>query len=124
MQYKQTTRNDVMIMNTKTQRNEQIDAIENALNDVVTNANNDDASNDDATQTTRVRDTTRALRDAKIALRKNENERIVNVDDDHKIKIVKTSTQKLRIDHSLCDHENSKNARSKCRARVANMNKK
>lgn len=96
----------------------------NDVNDVVTNANANDATNDDATTTTRTRATTRALTNAKLTLTKKQNERVVKIDDEHEIKIVRTSTNALRIDHSLCAHENSKNARSICRARVARMNAK
>lgn len=104
------TRNDVMIMTT--------------TNDVVTNENTNDVQNDDDAQTTRTRATTRALTNAKLTLTKTQNEKIVRVDDDHEIKIVKTSNNTLRIDHSLCDHESNRNAREICRKRVANMNKK
>jgi hypothetical protein len=100
----------------------------NTTNDVVTNENNDDVQNDDNATTTRTRATTRALTNAKIKLRANENERVVKIDDTNEIKIVRTSTKQLRIDHSLCAHThdksitNQKNARSQCRARVAQMN--
>jgi len=98
--------------------------IENNTNDVVTNANDDDATNDDATTTTRTRATTRALTNAKLTLTKTQNEKIVRVDDKHEIKIVKTKNNTLRIDHSLCDHESNRNEREMCRKRVAQMNAK
>jgi hypothetical protein len=113
-----TIRNDVMIMIENT--------IANDVNDVVTNDDNDDATtthdatNDVTTTTTRA--TTRALRDVRIA--KNAKTKTIRDDANNEIVIVRTSTNALRIDHTTCAHENSKNARSKCRASIARANDK
>jgi hypothetical protein len=107
-------------------------------NDVVTNANNDDATtltltkNDDdtTTQTTlnaiKTRATTRAIANVKIA--KNAKSKTIRDDANNEILIVRTSTNALRIDHTMCYennvHANDKNARSQCRARIARANAK
>lgn len=100
----------------------------NDVNDVATNANVNDATNNDTTTTTRTRATTRALTNAKLTLTKKMNERVVKIDDENEIKIVRTSSNALRIDHSLCEHAtqniDQKRARAICRARVARMNAK
>ena len=115
---------------------------ETNANDVVTNANNDDATTTTTTKTratraraTRANDTknvvvndattratTRALRDVK--MRANEKTKTIRDELNNEIVIVRTSTNALRIDHTTCAHENSKNARSKCRALIARANDK
>lgn len=103
---------------------------ENIANDVVTNANNDDATNIDANETnastTRTRATTRALRDVRIA--KNAKSKMIRDDANNEITIVRTSTNALRIDHTTCYennvHDKTKNARSQCRARIERANVK
>lgn len=99
---------------------------ENTTNDVVTNANDDNATNvandeTNATTTHTTRATTRAIANVKIA--KNAKSKTIRDDANNEILIVRTSTNALRIDHSMCYannvHENSKNARNACRARIA-----
>lgn len=97
---------------------------ETTSNDVVTNANDTNAMiivNDETNvandETTRA--TTRALNNATLNIDDTKNEQFVIVDDT-RIKIVKTSSNAMRIDHSICTHESTKNARSKCRTRIAN----
>lgn len=110
--------------------------IENTMNDVVTNANDDNATNvhndvanvanDDTTTTTKTRATTRALQNVKIA--KNAKTKTIHDDANNEIVVVRTSTNALRIDHTTCYennvHANDKNARSQCRARIARANAK
>lgn len=103
-----TTRNDVMIMNENT--------IANDVNDVVTNANDDNAT------TTRTRETTRALRNVRVA--KNAKNATTRDENDNVINVVRTSTNALRIDHSNCTHAKTKNDRSKCRASIERANAK
>lgn len=104
--------------------------VENVVNDVVNDASNVDAttthnvetnaSNDDTTTTTTTtRATTRALNNASLNIDDTKNEQFIKIDD-AQIKIVRTSTNAMRIDHSICSHANTKNDRSKCRARIAN----
>lgn len=102
-------------------------------NDVVTNANDDNASNvvdvetnasnDDTTtlttNETTTRATTRALNNVALNINNDVASQIIKIDD-AQIKIVRTSSNAMRIDHSMCSHESTKNARSKCRARIAN----
>jgi hypothetical protein len=114
---------------------------ETNANDVVTNANNDDATTTTTTKTrasrartTRAnvvetndandtrRATTRALRD--VRMNKNDKTKIIRDDANNEIVVVRTSTNALRIDHTNCAHANDKNARSKCRASIARANDK
>jgi hypothetical protein len=100
---------------------------ENATNDVVTTSNdaNDTTTHDDAKTSSR-RDTTRALRNLK--LRVNEKSRNIRDDENNEIHVVKTSTNALRIDHSICYennvHAKTRNDREQCRKRVERANAK
>lgn len=109
----------------------------NATNDVVTNENDVDATtthdvetnvaHDDATTTTtKTRATTRALNNVK--MNKTQKSKTIHDDANNEILIVRTSTNALRIDHTMCYennvHANDKNARSQCRARIARANAK
>lgn len=107
-------------------KNVVVDATNDVVNDVVnvdattthnveTNASNDVTT----TTTTTTRATTRALNNTTLNIDTNANVQTIKIDD-AQIKIVKTSTNAMRIDHSICSHESTKNARSKCRARIAN----
>jgi hypothetical protein len=102
-------------------------ASSNVVNDDVNDATNDVATttHDDA-KTSSHRRTTRALRDVK--LRANEKSRNVRDDANNEIRVVKTSTNELRIDHSICYennvHAKTRNDREQCRRRVQNANDK
>lgn len=96
-----------MIMTTKNART--------TTNNATTTTNDtNNVTNDAQTTTSR---TTRALN--AFAHDDKFERAIVDVDDTSKIIVRKTSTNVLRIDHSMCEHENTTNARNKCRARVA-----
>lgn len=104
------------------------DAID-ASNVDVTNANDTNATiiTNDETNASNVdvttRATTRALTNASLNIDENANVQTIKIDD-AQIKIVRTSSNALRVDHSMCTHattgNDGKRARAKCRAKIAN----
>jgi hypothetical protein len=91
---------------------------ENATNDVVTTSNDANATTTQTTQTTSSRrDTTRALRNIK--LRANVKNATTRDDANNEIAIVRTSTNALRIDHTLC-YENNVHAKTRKKRQTKN----